>query len=46
MLFLKNSIKEKYNNIKLAKGGSANPPNLDLDDEELSDNELDDDPWV
>jgi hypothetical protein len=43
---LKNSIKEKYNNIKLAKGGSANPPNLDLDDEELSDNELDDDPWV
>lgn len=41
---LKSSIKEKYNNIKTAKSGAMTPP--DLEDKELSDNDLNDDPWV
>lgn len=41
---LKSSIKEKYNNIKSAKSGAMTPP--DLEEDNLSDNELNDDPWV
>lgn len=41
---LKSSIKEKYNSIKSAKSGAMTPP--DLEEDNLSDNELNDDPWV
>ena len=44
---LKSSIKEKYNNIKSAKGEAIIPPNLDfVEEKELSDDELNDSPFV
>lgn len=44
---LKSSIKEKYNNIKSSKGEAIIPPNLDfVEEKELSDDELNDSPFV